>query len=170
MNKLASITIAFAGLVHAFLAPEHFAHAPAHGIFFAVVGVLEIAWAYLFWRSQDEKVYYAGLVIAGGLVVLWIITRYLPAPFEHEVGIVDIGGIVCKVSEIVGILALVALAAQGRITGLTKRSLAQNAAMALFIAFSVGVVTYEVSLAAQPLFPSLAGEGHHEEDEPQHDH
>jgi len=173
MNKLASIAIAAAGVIHLVLAPQHYAHAPAHGIFFALAGIAEIAWALAFLRYPTQPMYYTGLALAGGLVVLWIITRYLPAPFEHEMGVIDLGGIVCKLSEITGIAALVAIAAQGRIAGMAKHSVARMAGTALLVAFSVGVVTYEVSLAIEPFFPSLAGEGNHEEEHQElegHDH
>ena len=170
MNKIASLAIAAAGVIHLILAPQHYAHAPAHGIFFALAGVAEIAWAILFLRYPAQPMYYSGLALAGGLVVLWIITRYMPAPFGHEVGLIDMGGIACKLSELAGIVALVAIAAQGRIAGLAKHSMARIAGTALLLAFSVGVVTYEVSLAVEPFFPSLVGEGHHEEEHEELEH
>jgi hypothetical protein len=175
MNKLASLTIAAAGAIHLILAPQHYAHAPAHGIFFAIVGLAELAWALAFLRYPTQPMYYAGLALAGGLVVLWVITRYLPAPFEHEMGVIDLGGIVCKFSEMVGIVALVGIALQGRIAGLARHSLARLAGTALLLALSVGAVTYSVASWAEPLFPSLAGKGYHEGEEhheelEQHDH
>jgi drug/metabolite transporter (DMT)-like permease len=96
LTRIASYTIAFAGVIHIYLAPQHFAHAPAHGIFFAVSGVAELVWAYLFLRRPTEQMYNIGIMLAGGLIILWAITRVLPAPFEHEVGIVDLGGILLR--------------------------------------------------------------------------
>jgi hypothetical protein len=42
------ITIALAGLVHLLIVPAHYAHAPAHGIFFALAGIVQIAWSVAF--------------------------------------------------------------------------------------------------------------------------
>ena len=162
---IASLAIAFAGIVHAFLAPEHFAHAPAHGLFFAASAVVEIAWAYLFWRRQDEKTYYAGLMIAGGLIILWAATRVLPAPFEHEIGIIDPGGIVCKASELVGISALLILASQGKIDGITGRTFSRLLAEGVILSFFVASLTYVAGHDLEQLMPFLAGEAHQEQTE-----
>ncbi len=162
---LACLAIAFAGIVHAFLAPDHFAHAPAHGLFFAVSAVVEIAWAYIFWRRQDEKTYYAGLMIAGGLVILWAATRVLPAPFEHEIGVIDPGGIVCKASELIGMAALLILAAQGKIAGISGRTFGRLLAEGVILSFFVASLTYVAGHDFEPLTPFLAGEEHQEQTE-----
>ncbi|HLD93153.1 MAG TPA: hypothetical protein VI703_03015 [Anaerolineales bacterium] len=167
MKVVASIAIAIAGYIHIYLAPQHYAHAPAHGIFFAVAGLAEIAWAVGFLRWPSRPFYYAGLAMAGGLVALWVVTRYLPAPFGHEVGAIDAGGIASKLGEMVGILALVALATQGRILGLAKQSFGRLLATAVLLGAAAGVVTYGVSRAVEPLFPFLAEA---ENGEPAHEH
>jgi len=163
MNQIASSAIAFAGLIHIFLAPQHFAHAPAHGSFFAVSGAAEIIWAILFLRKPTERMYYIGIMLAGGLIILWAVTRVLPAPFEHEVGAVDLGGIVCKLSELVGLFTLIALAAQGRIVGLTKRSFGRLFSEAIIVAFFVAFLTYIAGHEFEPLMPFLAGQEHEEQ-------
>jgi hypothetical protein len=163
--SLASLTIAFAGITHAYLAPEHFAHAPAHGLFFAVSAVVEIAWAYIFFRRQDEKTYYAGLMIAGGLIILWAATRVLPAPFEHEVGVVDLGGVICKTSELVGMAALLILASQGKIAGIAGRTFGRLLAEGVILSFFVASLTYVAGHDFEPLMPFLAGEEHQEQTE-----
>jgi hypothetical protein len=42
MISIITIAIAIAGLIHLVLAPAHYAHAPAHGVFFALAGMAEI--------------------------------------------------------------------------------------------------------------------------------
>ncbi len=162
---LASFAVAFAGIVHAFLAPQHFAHASAHGLFFAASAVVEIAWAYIFWRRQDEKTYYAGLMIAGGLVILWAATRVLPAPFEHAIGVIDLGGIICKAGELIGMAALLILATQGKIVGITGRSFGRLLAEGVILSFFVATLTYVAGYDFEPLLPFLAGEEHQEQTE-----
>jgi hypothetical protein len=161
LTRIASYTIAFAGVIHIYLAPQHFAHASAHGILFAVSGVAELVWAYLFLREPSERMYNLGIMLAGGLIILWAITRVLPAPFEHEVGVVDLGGILCKFSELAGLVALVSLASLGRIAGLAKRSFARLLSEALIISMFIGVGAYVAGHEFEPLMPFL--EGQHEE-------
>ncbi len=161
LNRVASFAIAFAGLIHLVLVPEHYAHAPAQGIFFAVAGIVEIVWAILFLRKPTENMYYIGVALAGGLIVLWGVTRVLPEPFAHEIGEIDLGGIVCKVSEMVGVVALLMLAAQGKIAGIIKRSFGRLLSEALLVSFFVAFLAYVAGHEFEPLMPFLAGE--HEE-------
>ncbi|MBI1878392.1 MAG: hypothetical protein HYR94_09230 [Chloroflexi bacterium] len=100
------ITIGLAGLTHLFIVPAHYAHAPAHGVFFAVAGLVQCAWAVAFWRRPSLTLYRAGLAVSGGLVVLWLLTLALPAPFGgHDAGSIDASAVVCKVSELLGLIA-----------------------------------------------------------------
>lgn len=175
ITRIASLSLAVAGIIHLVLAPEHYEHAPAHGLFFAVAGVTQLFWAYAFWRKPTERLYYVGLVLAGGLVVLWTLTRFLPAPFQHHPEAVDIGGIACKISELVSFGALLALAAQGSIVGLRKQTTLRLLGVALALSIVVGGVTYVAAKAAEPLFPSLSAPDHedggdHHEDGEDHGH
>ncbi|MEX1248996.1 MAG: hypothetical protein WEA61_10995 [Anaerolineales bacterium] len=164
MKTIASLALGFAGLIHLVLAPEHYAHAPAHGLFFALAGVAELAWALAFLRWPGERMYYAGISLAGALLILWVATRFVPMPFEHEVGEVDLAGLLCKLSELVGLGALLALAAQGRIAGLAKRSLVGFMGEALILGAFFGFGAYMVAHEVEPYMPFLEDEAHHEEE------
>ncbi|MGH2582140.1 MAG: hypothetical protein ACRDFQ_04510 [Anaerolineales bacterium] len=176
--RIPALAIALAGAVHLVLAPQHFAHAPAHGVFFVLAGSAELAWATLFLRRPTKQLYYAGLALVGGLVALWAITRVLPAPFHGAAEPIDLGGIVSKISELAGLGALLMVAAQGGIAGVRKQSLSRLAATALLLSAAAGAASYGLGFAAEPLFPSLAAESHsevehHEEEHPheeEHDH
>jgi hypothetical protein len=174
LSRIPALAIALAGAIHLGLTPQHFAHAPAHGIFFAAAGIAELAWAALFLRRPTKQVYYAGLALAGGLVALWALTRVLPAPFHGTAEPIDLGGIVCKISELAGLGALLMIAAQGGIAGLGRQSLSRLAATAFLLSAAAGAAGYGLSFAAEPLFPSLAGEAHsedeHHEDGHEHEH
>jgi hypothetical protein len=166
MLRLLSIsTISLAGLIHLILAPTHFAHAPAHGIFFVAAGVAEILWALAFWRKPSPRLYYAGIALIGGLVFLWLITRFFVSPFEHEPGAWDLGGLACKASELLGILTLGTLAVQGQIAGMPPSTLMRTASIAALLSLVVGGVTYGGGLAVEPLLPSLAAMDEHEQGE-----
>lgn len=173
MNRLAVFAVAAAGIIHLVIAPQHYAHAPAHGIVFVVAGIAEIAWAIVFLRQPTQQAYYAGLVLTGGLLALWAITRLVPAPFHGHAEAVDLGGIVCKISELVGLAALLLVAAQGGIAGLGRQAFVRLATIAVLLAAAAGALSYGIGLAAEPLFPSLWGEqnsgDHHDEGEG-HDH
>jgi hypothetical protein len=162
MTRVASVAVAFAGVVHLILAPQHFEHAPAHGLFFAVAGVAEIVWALLFLRNPSDRMYYVGIVMAGALVVIWAATRIIPAPFHGHVEPIDLGGIVCKISELIGIVALVSLAAGGKVVGLAKRSFAGFMAEALILAGFFGFGFYMVAHQVEPYMPFLGGQAHSE--------
>lgn len=164
LNKVAAYSIAFSGLVHIYLAPQHYSHAPAHGIFFVVAGIAELIWAYLFLRMSkpSENMFYFGIMLSAGLIVFWGITRVLPAPFEHEIGEIDLGGIISKLAEVVGLLALLRLAAKGKVAGIKRsfgRLFSEALIVGLFVAFGLYIAGHEF----EPLMPFLAGE--HEEQE-----
>jgi hypothetical protein len=173
------ITIALAGLVHLLIAPAHYAHAPAHGIFFAGAGLAQCGWAVAFWRRPTLTLYRAGLTVSGGLVVLWLLTLALPAPFGgHEAGSIDSSAVVCKVSELIGLIALVAVAAQGgQLAVGRKLSVPRLVSEALLVSLLMGAGFFGLGKAAEPLFPHWQHEiehGHEESDHQaehgEHDH
>lgn len=155
MRSISIAAIALAGVIHLGIAPIHYAHAPAHGIFFAAAGIAEILWALAFWRRPSLRLYHTGLALAGGLVVLWAITRALPAPFGHGPEMIEARGVVCKLSELIGLLALVLLALQGRLPGEVKWPLWRVAGEALALALVVGWASWGIGYAATPWLPAL---------------
>ena len=162
------IAIILAGLIHLAVAPEHYAHAPAHGVFFVLAGVAEILWGLAFWRRPTPRRYHLGLALAGGLIVLWAVTRVLPAPFGHGPEPVNASGLVCKASELIGVLSLVMLAAQGQLIGASSQPPLRPAGEALALALVVGLVSFGIGSAATPLLPTLgpqeeAMQGHEHE-------
>lgn len=42
-----------AGVIHLAIIPEHWSHAPAHGLFFLSVGILQIGWGVIVWRNPS---------------------------------------------------------------------------------------------------------------------
>jgi hypothetical protein len=164
------ITIALAGLVHLLIVPAHYAHAPAHGIFFALAGLIQVAWAVAFWRRPSAILYHIGLALSGGLVVLWLLTLALPAPFGgHDAGSIDASALVCKTSELVGLIALVALALQGgQFASLGKLSRPKLVGEAVVVSLIVGAVFFGLGKAAEPLFPQWQHEAEHSHEQTEH--
>ena len=161
MRYIAMTALALAGLIHLVIGPGHYAHAPAHGIFHTVAGTMEIIWALAFWRRSTQGLYLTGVSLVGGLIVLWAITRLLPAPFEVEPGAVDATGLLSKGAELVGIVALLALARRGRLVGMVTPSARLLAGAALALALTFGWATFGIGLAAVELVPSWGSKAEH---------
>ncbi|MBE7550450.1 MAG: hypothetical protein HS126_05170 [Anaerolineales bacterium] len=193
IRSICVITIALAGLVHLLIAPAHYAHAPVHGLFFAVAGIVQCAWAVTFWRRPSLALYRVGLAISGGLVVLWLLTLALPAPFGgHDAGTIDASVVVCKASELIGLIALVALMLQGgKLAAGSSLSAPRLMSEALLVSLIVGAVFFGAGKAVEPMFPQWQhphlesersaapaeqdhdlehGEHHHDAEHGEHDH
>jgi hypothetical protein len=181
LTAWSAIATIVAGIIHLIIIPEHWEHAPAHGLFFLIVGVFQIVWGVAIWRTPSARVYNIGAIMAGWLIVLYVLTRLLPAPFGHgpeEVAWIDI---VCKFCEALGMFTLAVLIFQGTLIH-SARPLAWRAIVVIvLLSFVSGFATYGIARAAEPLFPALAGmehhddhqeetDQHHDEGEPTEDH
>lgn len=71
-----------AGLIHLIIVPIHWTHAPAHGLFFVIMGLVQIGWGIAFWQWPSVALYRLSIVLAGGLITLWAITRLSPRPLN----------------------------------------------------------------------------------------
>jgi hypothetical protein len=163
----AAMTV-LAGMIHIYIVPQHWDHAPAHGLLFLIVGIVQILWGIAVWRQPSVRLYYVGVLMAGGLIVLYVITRLLPAPFGHGAPeAMDAVGLVCKLCEVLGMFSLVVLIFQG-LALKTGRLIAWRAvALIMLLSLMSGFATYGVALAAEPVFPKLSSEEHHQnESEP----
>lgn len=170
MRYISMAAIALAGLIHLGLAPEHYAHAPAHGIFFVGAGIVEISWALAFWRCPTQALYRTGLALVGGMIVLWAITRVLPAPFGHGLEAINVSGLACKGSELIGIIALVMLALQGQLIGVTRPSVLRAGGEALALALIVGFAFFGIGHAMAPPLPALGPQEEDVHEEHAHGH
>ena len=160
-----AILTAVAGVIHVWLFPIHMEHAPAHGLFFLLVGIAQIVWGVAVWRTPSLKLYYIGAVMAGWLILLYGITRWLPAPFSHGAEAVEPIDIVCKFCEVLGMITLCILIFQGLILH-ADRSIAWRAiAGIVVVSFLASFVTYGVARAAEPILPWLSSseDEHHDE-------
>ncbi len=158
--------VAIAGLIHLWIAPEHYSHTPAHGISFALMGALEVAWALAFWRRPSRWLYRAGLSLAGGLIVLWAFTWVLPVPFGYAPEPITASLLVCKLSELIGVMSLGLLALHGRVIWPTGASVPRVFNEIFALAFITGLVFYGIGEGADWFLPTWSLEeeqAHHEE-------
>jgi hypothetical protein len=161
-----------AGIIHLVLVPGHVEHAPAHGLFFLLVGLAQIVWGIMVWRQPTLKLYYIGAVTAGWLIVLYGVTRWLPAPFSHGPEGIETIDIVCKLCEGAGMLSLLILIFQGVVFHAGRFRAWKTISLILLISFLAAFATYGVARAAEPMLPWLAGpveEHHHDESAPSED-
>jgi hypothetical protein len=162
MAAVAAVAVAIAGVVHILIVPQHYQHAPAHGIFFLIAGLVEIAWAFAYFRTPSRRLLHVGIVLGASLLVLWLLTRSLPVPFGHAAEPVDTWAVVCKLSELVGVVALAILGYQTLGEGTTRRANARALVLALVLGLAIGSATYVAARAAEPLLPALAAEDEHQ--------
>lgn len=166
---LAAGAMLLAGVFHLAIVPGHWEHAPAHGLFFLIAGVVQIGWAIAFWRSGSPALARLGFVLALGLVALWAITRAEIAPFGHGPEAVDPAGVATKLCEIVCAASLAVLLASSLFVPGRRPAWVTLGGLTV-LAVALAGVTYQAALAAEPLFPALAGssaEHEHHEDEPE---
>ena len=73
-----------AGLVHLAVVQEHLAEWWVYGVFFAVIGALQILWALVALARDDAP--FAGLVaiVNAGVIALWVATRTVGLPVGPE--------------------------------------------------------------------------------------
>lgn len=173
--RVAAATIGFAGILHIVIAPSHWQHAPAHGIFFLLAGLVEVAWAVAFLRRPSRALSYFGIGMMALLLLLWALARALPAPFGHGPETADAWSVVCKLSEAAGAVALGAFVVQGLVGNTGKAAAARAITLAALAGLVLGALTYAGARAAAPFLPALAAveeaeDHHHQSDGEHHDH
>lgn len=144
-----------AGLIHLMIAPSHWGHAPAHGLFFAASGVAEVIWGIAFRLRPSAALSRLGMVMAGAMIALWGITRVFPAPFGDEPGEIDITGLTSKLLEGLSLVALAATIASGAISKELRPSAWRTARKLAITSLIVGGLVYLLAMLAVPLFPGL---------------
>ena len=152
----AAAGVMFAGVVHLAIAPVHWSHSPAHGLFHLLSGLVEIVWAISFWRKPSVLSSQIGVLITGALITLWLITRLLPAPFSHEVEEIDMFSVVVKLAEGWAVITLIMLTISNEGVHQIKTSAWRIITRSLVIAIVGGGLTYYLAIAAEPLMPWLA--------------
>ena len=159
-----------AGIIHLVIIPDHWVHAPAHGLFFLIIGILQIVWGVAVWRNPSERLYFIGVVMAGWLIVLYALTRALPAPFGHGPEGISTIDLACKLCEALGMVTLAILIYQGAVMQ-SGKSLAWRAVTVIVVLSIISAfAAYGLARAAEPLFPSLAVAEQHEEHDDMEQH
>ncbi len=179
IHFLSLSTITIAGVVHLIITPAHFSHAPAHGILFGLMGISQIAWAVAFWKlTSSIRLYWIGLALSGGVIVLWGLTQLVSVPFALEAEPIDWAVFLSKGCELIGFIALITLAGIRQINVITKQSSPKLIGVALLVALITGIGFWGMGHIAEKFLPSLGHSGDHgnvpdhadEHDHEEHDH
>lgn len=70
-----------AGLIHFAVAPEHFQEWVGYGVFFTVVGIAQLAYAFVLAYRPDQRILSAGLLGTACLFGLYVVTRTIGIPW-----------------------------------------------------------------------------------------
>lgn len=108
---LPTLALALAGVIHVLIAPDHFNHAPAHGLFFGLAGGAQALWSIvMIWtlrRGAPTALWWAlGAALSGGLVILWTLTQTLAIPFADAPEPVDAPLVATKLLELMAFTVL----------------------------------------------------------------
>jgi cytochrome c peroxidase len=162
LSIVMSVCFGVAGGVHLWIAPEHYAHAPAHGLFFAGVGVVQIALALLWLRRPAPLVYGLSLAFSGGVWALWALTHWIAVPFAAAAHAVDSAAIVTKLAEGGAFLLIISGDLLRRFTP-APHNPAVRLSRNLLLSVGVGGAVWALALVAAPALPHLAEiPGHHD--------
>jgi hypothetical protein len=166
--QAAVLTMMLAGVMHLYVVRDHWAHAPAHGLFFLIAGIFQIGWSIALLRADSEALRRTGFVGVLVLVLLWGVTRLLPAPFGHGPEEVDVPGVATKVCEVACAAALGLLIAASAISVTTqpRRTAWRPVAGLAIAAFALTGLTYGAARAAEPLLPGLSAEAVEQHEHP----
>lgn len=156
---LSIIGMGGAGLLHFWVMPEHWAHAPAHGIVFLFLGIAQFVWIILFLRRGSLSIYKTGVILAGASIFLWALTRIFPAPFEQGPEAVSVDSLLVKLFEglsISGLALIILHNSDDKIRAL------RTILMLGVSAFMIALVVYTGGRIVEPVFPMLKGKANYE--------
>ena len=158
-----------AGSVHLWIAPEHFSHAPAHGLFFAGVGLAQVVWSLSHFVEQDRFQwlrFVVGVGLSGGIIILWALTHWFQTPFSMESHPIDGFVWVTKLSEFIAFMVLLHTNSLLPITIYPHYRIQTIYLIAMSISISCGLVIWFGGLVSSSWLPQSS---HHQHSDHTHD-
>jgi hypothetical protein len=133
----AAVTLGAAGGIHLALVGQHAAESLASGVFFAAAGVVELVLAVALWRTPgSRRTALAAWVMAGGLLVLYGVSRLWGIPAFGGQEAVDTLGLLTKLLELAGAAMAAAAAAPWSFRPVGPRLIVGAAALAVALVAS----------------------------------
>lgn len=154
-------------MIHFAITPDHFAEAAGQGLFFLILGTLQIGWALWHLGRPSLRVWLSGIAISTASLVVYLLSLFVEAPFSSGTENIDYLALFTKVTEVVtmGLLAW-PLVSDAPTLG---RPRAKMATLVVLV-FMVGIVgagaSYGVGYGLELVAPSLSdpSEHHHGDD------
>ena len=100
--RCAAIASVGAGLIHFAVMPTHWLQWWAAGLFFAVIAVFQLMWAYFAWSRPRPALLAVGIAVNATVASLWVASRTVGLPFGLHSGgpeAVDAAGICALLLE-----------------------------------------------------------------------
>ena len=82
-----------AAAIHFSVAGAHFSETWLHGTFFVLTGWAQALWSGLALLRPSRLVWWAGIVISGGTIAAWIVSRTVGVPFGPNAGVAESVGL-----------------------------------------------------------------------------
>ncbi len=84
--RCAAVASFGAGVIHFAVTPMHWRDWVLSGLFFAIIAVAQLIWAFFAWSRPTVLVLAAGIALNLGLVALWVTSHTTGAPFGPNTG------------------------------------------------------------------------------------
>jgi|GEM_PF-1846227 hypothetical protein len=153
-----------AGLLHAtIVSAVHFTpFPPLETAFFVGIGILQIAIGFFFFFKPHISIYRLGLLINGGVAMLYVFMRFLPVPFMDGSEGFDLLGIFVLITEAIAVKSSIAwLLTHNKYGKNTNFFFATSSATVIIFVGAVGF--YSSSMGMEKVFPDrnvAHGHGH----------
>ncbi len=152
-RKIAIGAAWLAGITHLVVALGYYLHTPAQGIWLAAIGLLQVVWALGYWR-RPAGLRLLGQSLLGGMIVLWLLTLTISAPFGAHVWPLDGALYLTKSAELIGWVALLG-EEFSRSPHPRRRGQWSTLGLVLAITLNVGILSWIGGTAVEPIFPRL---------------
>lgn len=168
----AIILLCSAGVIHLIITPDHFSHAPAHGLFFGVIGVAQVVWALMAWRRRGDlprstRLLTMGVALSGGVVVVWLLSHFTWTPYSEDIHAVDWSTVLTKIAESLALVLLIVSAEPQSIPRRLPRFLRPRITASFLFSAVIGFAMWGAGMLTEPYFPDLWHSHDHHHD---HDH
>lgn len=155
------IAIGISGAVHVRIAPEHLEHTLAHGLFFGVLGFTQLMWtAANFWSRKFRSgfMFWSGLLLSGGIIVIWLLSHFIASPFTSEVHPSDWSTVVTKFAELAA-FSLLVLDAKASLSKPIRRRMLYTKMSGVVVGSAVTI--WAIGMILTPLLPDLSDAAGH---------
>jgi hypothetical protein len=139
--------------MHVFIAPVHFQIHPAHAIFFALIGMAQLGWAFLMGQRPSRAAVRTGIALSGGMILLWIVTQIFGSPFTATAEALDLSTLIINLSELISLSIIITLGRNGTLFGIGKFVTARLIVEITLISILVGYGLFCLGQVAAPYLP-----------------